>query len=60
MLKNNFSSFSNYRNINKCRNDLFINKIRETELFNSMKNMKNNETPGNDRFNKRILRNFLG
>ena len=30
------------------QSDLCENEIRETDLFDSMKSMKNNKTPGND------------
>ena len=38
--------------------DLCENKISKTELFHSMKSMKNNKTPGNDGLTKEFFETF--
>ena len=38
--------------------DLWENEIRETDLFDSMKNMKNNKTPDHDRLTKEFYETF--
>ena len=38
--------------------DLCENKISETDLFDSMKSMKNNKTPGNDGLTKEFYETF--
>ena len=37
------------------RNDLCENKIRENDIFDSMKSMKNNKSPGNEGLTKKVL-----
>ena len=39
--------------------DLCQNEIRETDLFDSVKSMKNNKTPGNDELAKEFYETFL-
>ena len=38
--------------------DLCENEIRETDLFESMKSMKNNKTPGNYGLSKKLYKIF--
>ena len=38
--------------------DLCENKISETDLFDSMKNMKNNKTPGNNGLTKQFYKTY--
>ena len=38
--------------------DLCKNKISETDLFDSMENLKNNKTPGNDGLTKEFYETF--
>ena len=68
LFKRNFSKinvekqqFLNFLNTKTLPNEQFYlceNKIRETELFNSMKSMKNNKTPGNDGLTKEFYKAF--
>ena len=55
--KQEFPRYLGTKTLNQQSN-LCGNEIRETDLFDSMKSMKNNETPGNDGLTKEFYETF--
>ena len=59
MLKNKiFFNFQSSKTLTNKLSDQFENEIREADLFDSMKIMKNNKTPSNDRLKKEFYKAF--
>ena len=50
--KQEFLSSLDIKTLINQQSDLCENKIREADLFDSMKSTKNNKTPGNDELTK--------
>ena len=54
--KQRFLNSLNTKTLTNEQCDLRENKIGETDLFDSMKSMKNNTVPGNDGFTKNSMK----
>ena len=56
--KQRFLNSRSTKTLSNEQHDLCENKISETDLFYSMKSMKNNKTPGNDGLTKEFYETF--